>query len=1172
MASHPDRARRNRRLAFAIPVLAVIACLSLPLPAAAVLTLTLAPNSGYRGATVEATAAGFEPPPGEVTFWWDGTLLLGVDPTIAGGQATLAFKVPSDASFGKHAVRACHGSACIPGQYVDAEFTVLSRPRATPTPPPTPKPTPTPSLLPTAPPTAGPSAGPTPTPGSSPVATLGPGIPLPSFPLAGPTAPPTDPPLVAITPAPQPPSDEGAPETDWPNLYVAGIEVTQGIQNLANDMPLVQDRRTYARVYIGVTGAQSWPNTWGALEARRGGQQVGWIWPENGPIIARASGGDRTSLDDSLQFRLPASWLSGSVTLTTFVFSYGIETPFTEEPNAADNTDSEFVTFHEAQPLTVHLAPLHLHRSYHPTDVERIYGLEGGVDDLAGAGTTSGGTNRIVSGLFRFLPLWKVNVDTIDAPIFPIGHAGGHEFDLGGQCKATVLEVSGGHLVISDWTILVDDPADYEPGVTYLDVPRDELKVMDRTYSAGQFTRNEDGTADIYGGHDNLGPDPVPGAPVYAYGCSFVTDEMGEPLSTLALYRVFYDWADEREMFVGMIDPSLRAPFAGLASSGSDAVWVRMSDSFGDVATWDHTGAGTMGHEAGHLGGLSHVPCKDNDGDGVPDELIGGALDLTHPMTLTFPDCKLAEVEPDGYYGFDTSWQLFGLDGPTALSNDPAVAGSNRAYPFMGYKNPGWSDPYHYCRLLTYYGVPCSPTQLGLPWNPPNPEPDGSDPLAANTPPPSPLEPGVGAMTIQYTGLEDGGWSLDVLARTSTPTPHQVEQIAAERRLPPDPERPWIVVLDADGAVRWQAILPAPERPHDAEPGPEVGGFVVPVWPDTTAVEIRDPDARVRARVEPKGGYPEIAGLFKDTADGETIEPDDEIIVSFEAGDPDGDPLRLFVLYAPDREHWRLVGVAEDEREIPVPVADLPSGDDPAFRLVAFDGWGIGEATLPAPELAAPRNPPTVLILASEPHRYPRQFPVRLEASAFDLEDRALPGDAIRWSSSIDGDLGSGGELVTSELSVGRHLITATATDSDGLTGSATHELEVDGSVVNPVPGEDLASAMAGILERLGAGLDPAPAVEDHPDFAWLPIGIAGGAALLLLAGVAGYVVARGRPRPVASPAAGGYNELSMDDTAGKERSSSAGVGGNETITIGANRTEAADGDMTLKGSKIKEN
>lgn len=1168
--------QRTRRLRVALVIGVVIGVFAPVTPVLAAPALNVTPSSGVIGATLTANATGFTPG-GPVAFWWDNASILEVVTANGSGGATIEFTIPAGASVGQHFVRACDGSFCpggsVPPPYADDAVTVVTkatprptRPRPTATPKPTPTPTPRPTRTPgpSVSPTIGPTDGPTapPTPGPSPTS---PGLPIPSFPLAGPSPTPTTPAYVAITPAPQPPGNVTVPESDWPNLWVDAIEVTQGIQNLDNDMPLVAGRRTYARVYIDLDGAQSWPHTWGALEARRGAQQLGWIWPDNGPITAKAGGGERTELDDSLYFRLPASWLSSSVTLTAFVFSYGIDTPFTREPISADNTRQVSVYFDEGLPLTLHLAPLHMHRSWHPSDVERVFTLPdlGGVITPDTDPSAVAVTSRIVSGAHRYLPVADVNIDSLNAPVFPLGHHDGHEFDLGGPCRTVLVDPpASNHIEIADWTVLMKEPSDVTPGGGSITPDRAELRIMDWTFTADYFYAHEDGTGDVWGSSDNEGPTPVVGAPVYAYNCSTIVSADAEPNTTLGLYRVFYDWQDEREMFVGMVHPTLRAQWGGFATPTSDAVWVRWLDQYGDGDPWRHRGASILGHEAAHSASLDHVPCKDDDADGIPDEAVGGDFDLTHPMTLTFPDCWLSEVDPEGYFGFDTYWDRFALPGPTAISNDPAFPLPNRAFPFLSYDLPAWSDPYHYCRLLTYYGVTCSPTDLDLPWNVPPPQPDGSDPFAAVTPPPAPLDDGVDTLTISYTGLEDATWTLQALARNPNPTPNDAERIAALRRAPPDQDRPWLVVLDADGAVEWQAMLPLSSTPHEAEGGVLSGDAVVPIGPRSSAVEIRGWDAQVKARITGSAGMPEIAGLSKDTADGGTVEPDDEILVSFEGGDPDPDSrLRYFLLYSPDRERWQLVGATEDG-ELPAPARDLPSGEDPAFRLVAFDGWNVADEILPAPELAAPRNGPTVLILASEPRRYPLQALVRLEASAFDLEDRKLPGDAIRWSSSIDGDLGNGSELATRALSAGRHVLTATATDSDGLGGSATYELEIDGSVAEPVPGAGMDAAMAGIFDRLGAGLDPAPSVGSHPDFAWLPIGVA--TALLVLAAAGGWVLRGRAARSTAAGAVGAGPSISVGANQAAHGSDDSPP--NEKITIHGQQ----DADATAASSAPK--
>src|SRR5207253_520266 len=63
-------------------------------------------------------------------------------------------------------------------------------------------------------------------------------------------------------------------------------------------------------------------------------------------------------------------------------------------------------------------------------------------------------------------------------------------------------------------------------------------------------------------------------------------------------------------------------------------------------------------------------------------------------------------------------------------------------------------------------------------------------------------------------------------------------------------------------------------------------------------------------------------------------------------------------------------------------------------------------------------------------------------ATASDTIDGDL-GAAIRWTSSLDGALGTGASITAKSLSLGLHTITAAATNSGTLTGSAQIHLIV---------------------------------------------------------------------------------------------------------------------------------
>ena len=57
--------------------------------------------------------------------------------------------------------------------------------------------------------------------------------------------------------------------------------------------------------------------------------------------------------------------------------------------------------------------------------------------------------------------------------------------------------------------------------------------------------------------------------------------------------------------------------------------------------------------------------------------------------------------------------------------------------------------------------------------------------------------------------------------------------------------------------------------------------------------------------------------------------------------------------------------------------------------------------------------------------------PVYLSGSGYDMDDGTLSGPALRWTSDIQGFLGSGSPLRV-KMIPGNHTITLTATSSDG--------------------------------------------------------------------------------------------------------------------------------------------
>jgi hypothetical protein len=90
-------------------------------------------------------------------------------------------------------------------------------------------------------------------------------------------------------------------------------------------------------------------------------------------------------------------------------------------------------------------------------------------------------------------------------------------------------------------------------------------------------------------------------------------------------------------------------------------------------------------------------------------------------------------------------------------------------------------------------------------------------------------------------------------------------------------------------------------------------------------------------------------------------------------------------------------------------------------------------------------NPPTITVSSpGNAAKYLDTDFVSLQAAASDIEDGDV-GASLSWSSSVDGALGSGTNVVT-QLSEGVHTVTATATDSLGKSASVSRTVTVYGN------------------------------------------------------------------------------------------------------------------------------
>ena len=110
-----------------------------------------------------------------------------------------------------------------------------------------------------------------------------------------------------------------------------------------------------------------------------------------------------------------------------------------------------------------------------------------------------------------------------------------------------------------------------------------------------------------------------------------------------------------------------------------------------------------------------------------------------------------------------------------------------------------------------------------------------------------------------------------------------------------------------------------------------------------------------------------------------------------------------------------------------------------------------------------------------------------------DPETGALSGTSLVWTSSRDGQIGTGTSFVKSNLTVGTHTITLTSKDAQGLTGSASTTITiVAGTTVNQPPTASITSPATGSsftqgasITFSGAGTDPETGALSGASLVW---------------------------------------------------------------------------------------
>jgi probable HAF family extracellular repeat protein len=166
--------------------------------------------------------------------------------------------------------------------------------------------------------------------------------------------------------------------------------------------------------------------------------------------------------------------------------------------------------------------------------------------------------------------------------------------------------------------------------------------------------------------------------------------------------------------------------------------------------------------------------------------------------------------------------------------------------------------------------------------------------------------------------------------------------------------------------------------------------------------------------------------------------------------DPDNDSLRYMLVYSNDnRATWRPLAAMVSASNYTLDNSSLAGGAACYMRIIANDGLNTGYAD--AGPFLVPNKPPSASIISPAANAiYATGQAVPLQAEGTDLEDGRLPDSAFAWSSSRDGQLGTGALFHARSLSVGQHILTLSVTDTQGLVTRQTVNVTIIGDVAMP--------------------------------------------------------------------------------------------------------------------------
>ncbi len=409
----------------------------------------------------------------------------------------------------------------------------------------------------------------------------------------------------------------------------------------------------------------------------------------------------------------------------------------------------------------------------------------------------------------------------------------------------------------------------------------------------------------------------------------------------------------------------------------------------------------TMAHELGHCLGMQHVP----DGLACP-------LGATNCEPYPYHGTNLSDGSATGFYGWNN--QTGALD-PTSYGD------------IMSYQSDRWISDYSYRKMFCLIN---------------NLDKDLTDRLSVCGNPKNRL-----SLELPYSEkyiMMSGSFASNELTQLKT---HAIADVDPSKLNPIMEPIDWegrylMQVISEDGSVTFEYPFNTQSAHFDGQSAAiNVQSFhlALPLTTDTQRIVLID---LVEGR--------EIRQLTKST---EALQleveqvpariDDSQLQLNWSLEAEDVDSLEMTILYSRDGgQSWEnlAAGLAAQERSTLLNTENWPQTDEGMLAVIVSDGFQMSHQLLGP--FQVDNKPPTVMIYdLTDTNEL--NLPFNISAVSFDAEDGSLSGEQIEWISNIDGLVGFGSDLLSTELSPGHHQLTMTATDSQGLQSSELVELDI---------------------------------------------------------------------------------------------------------------------------------